>query len=321
MREQLETFMNTNDREDVHSSPAFESVKVTVIIPTLNAEKYLEKLLISLLSQTVHAEILVIDSGSEDQTVILAKEYASSELGRIRLKQISKNHFDHGGTRDFALRISAGDYVMFLTQDALPKDRYCIENLLNAFSESDIAGAYGRQIAYPDAAPYEKKTREFNYPAQARVWREQDIPMYGVKSYFFSNTCSMYRRDIYEKVGGFDSPIITNEDMMMAAKLLHAGYALAYAPDASVFHSHRNTLMQDYQRNVNIGYVMRQYRERLTGAHADSEGLLMIRYVGKELIKEGQILSLGSFCAHILARLVGNRIGKAKQKLDEKSRL
>ena len=210
---------------------------------------------------------------------------------------------------------------MFLTQDALPKDRYCIENLLNAFSESDIAGAYGRQIAYPDAAPYEKKTREFNYPAQARVWREQDIPMYGVKSYFFSNTCSMYRRDIYEKVGGFDSPIITNEDMMMAAKLLHAGYALAYAPDASVFHSHRNTLMQDYQRNVNIGYVMRQYRERLTGAHADSEGLLMIRYVGKELIKEGQILSLGSFCAHILARLVGNRIGKAKQKLDEKSRL
>ena len=230
----------------------------------------------------------------------------------------SREQFDHGGTRDYALRQSGGDYVMFLTQDALPVDKHCIENLLKGFSQPDIAGVYGRQIAWPDAAPYENLTRQFNYPDQGRVWREQDIPRYGVKSYFFSNTCSMYRRDIYEKAGGFDKPIITNEDMMMAARLIHQGYALAYVPEAAVYHSHNNTLLQDYKRNVKIGYVMRRYSDRLTGAQADSEGMRMVRFVGKELIRERHFLSLGAFCMHAAVKLAGNRAGKARRKREEK---
>lgn len=217
-----------------------------------------------------------------------------------------------------AIGQSGGDYVMFLTQDALPVDKHCIENLLKGFSRPDIAGVYGRQIAWPDAAPYENLTRQFNYPDQGRVWREQDIPRYGVKSYFFSNTCSMYRRDIYEKAGGFDRPIITNEDMMMAARLIHQGYALAYVPEAAVYHSHNNTLFQDYKRNVKIGYVMRRYSDRLTGAQADSEGMRMVRFVGKELIRERHFLSLGAFCMHAAVKLAGNRAGKARRKREEK---
>ena len=81
--------------------------------------------------------------------------------------------------------------------------------LLAAFSAPDIAAAYGRQIARPDAPKYEKLTRQFNYPDQPRIWREADIPRYGVKSYFFSNVCSAYRREAYLTVGGFDAPIIT----------------------------------------------------------------------------------------------------------------
>ena len=55
--------------------------------------------------------------------------------------------------------------------------------------------------------------------------------------------------EAYLAVGGFDAPIITNEDMMMAAKLLHAGYALAYTPEAAVYHSHRYTMEEEYRRN------------------------------------------------------------------------
>ena len=292
--------------------------RISVVIPTLNAEKYLPRLLKHLLAQTVEAEIIVIDSGSKDNTVSMVQKAAEKDPFRIRLIQIPGEQFDHGGTRDYALRQSGGDYVMFLTQDALPVDKHCIENLLKGFSQSDIAGVYGRQIAWPDAAHYEKLTRQFNYPDQGRVWREQDIPRYGVKSYFFSNTCSMYRRDIYEKAGGFDRPIITNEDMLMAARLIHQGYALAYVPEAAVYHSHNNTLLQDYSRNVKIGYVMRQYSGRLTGAQADSEGMRMVRFVGKELIRERHFLSLGAFCMHAAVKLAGNRAGKARRKREEK---
>lgn len=289
-------------------------MKVSVIVPTLNAERWISQQLNMLLSQTVEAEIIVIDSGSTDRTVSIAASHGE----RVRLLQIPREDFDHGGTRDFALRQSTGDYVLFFTQDAVPTDRYCIKKLLSAFSSPDIAAVFGRQIAYPDAPEYEKLTRQFNYPDQSRIWREADIPRYGVKAYFFSNTCSAYRRDAYLAVGGFDTPIISNEDMMMAAKLLHAGYALAYAPDAAVYHSHRDTLLEELRRNARIGRVMGQYRDRLSQANADAEGWRMLRFVGGELARRKLYGELVTFYAHAAVRLAGNRIGK---NMDKRSRI
>lgn len=289
-------------------------MKVSAIVPTLNAEAWITRQLDMLLSQTVKAEILVIDSGSTDRTVSIVASHGEC----VRLLQISRDSFDHGGTRDFALRQSAGDYVLFFTQDAIPTDRTCIEKLLSAFSSPDIAAVFGRQIARPDAPEYEKLTRQFNYPDQARIWREVDIPRYGVKSYFFSNACSAYRRDAYLSVGGFDTPILSNEDMMMAAKLLHAGYALAYTPDAAVYHSHCYTLSEEMRRNTRIGKVMGQYRDRLSQANADAEGWRLLRFVGGELARRRQYGELFVFYTHAAARFAGNRIGKI---IDKRSRI
>lgn len=285
-------------------------MKVSVIIPTLNAERWIARQLDSLLSQTVDAEKIVIDSGSTDATCALVRARADC----VRLLEIPNEKFDHGGTRDYALRQSTGDIVCFLTQDALPTDERCLEKLLAAFSAPDVAAVYGRQIAYPDAPEYERLTRLFNYPDQPRVWREEDIPRFGVKAYFFSDVCSAYRREAYLAVGGFDTPILSNEDMMMAAKLLHAGYALAYAPKAAVYHSHRYTLRQEYRHNVRIGRVMEQYRDRLSGAKADAEGWRMLRFVGGGLAQEKRIGELMGFFARVCVRLIGNRVGKRKGK-------
>lgn len=283
-------------------------MKISVIIPTLNAERWISRQLDMLLSQTVETEIIVIDSGSTDAT----RSVVRARADRVRLLEIPREDFDHGGTRDYALRQSTGDFVCFLTQDALPTDECCLERLLAAFSAPDIAAVYGRHIAYPDAPAYERLTRAFNYPNEPRVWRRADIPRYGVKAFFFSNACSAYRREAYLAVGGFDAPILSNEDMMMAAKLLHAGYALAYAPEAAVFHSHRYTLRQEYRRNVRIGKVMEQYRDRLSGAEVDAEGWRMLRYVGGGLAREGRIGELLGFGVRACVRLAGNRIGKRK---------
>ena len=285
-------------------------MKISVIVPTLNAEPWISQQLNSLQSQTVKAEILVIDSGSTDRTVSIVAAHGDC----VRLLQIHRESFDHGGTRDYALRQSAGDYVLFFTQDAVPTDPYCIEKLLAAFSSPDIAAVFGRQIARPDAPEYEKLTRAFNYPVQPRVWREEDILRYGVKSYFFSNVCAAYRRDVYLAVGGFETPIISNEDMMMAAKLLHAGYALAYTPDAAVVHSHRYSLAEELRRNVRIGIVMEQYRDRLKDANANAEGWRLLRYVGGELARQGRYGELLSFCIRTAVRYTGSRVGRKKGK-------
>ena len=275
-------------------------MKVSVIIPTLNAERWISKQLDMLLSQTVEAEILVIDSGSTDRTVPIVAAHGD----RVLLLQIPPDSFDHGGTRDYCFRRSAGDFVCFLTQDAIPVDEHCLENLLAVFSDSEIAAVFGRQIAYSDAPEYEKLTRQFNYPNQPRIWREADIPRYKIKAYFFSNVCAAY--------SGFDTPIISNEDMMMAAKLLHAGYALAYTPEAMVYHSHRYTLREELLRNIRIGYVMEKYRDRLTGASTSREGWHLLRFVGAMLVRDGHIGELTGFGIRAAIRLVGNRIGKCK---------
>ena len=285
-------------------------MKISVIIPTLNAECRISRQLDMLLRQTVEAEIIVIDSGSTDVTRAIVRAHAD----RVRLMEIPRESFDHGGTRDYALRQSVGDIVCFLTQDALPTDEHCLEKLISAFSTPDVAAVFGRQVAHSDAPEYERLTRAFNYPYTPYIWREADIPHYGVKSYFFSNVCAAYRREAYLAVGGFDAPILSNEDMMMAAKLLHAGYALAYTPAATVYHSHHYTLRQEYRRNVRIGTVMEQYQDRLTDAQVDAEGWRMLGFVGGGLAREGRIGELLGFFARVCMRFAGNRVGKRKGK-------
>lgn len=285
-------------------------MSVSVIIPTLNAARWLDRQLSRLLAQTVEAEIIVIDSGSADATPAVAAQYAP----RVRLIEIPNRDFDHGGTRDLALRQSGGEFVLFLTQDALPTDERYMEKLLAPFMDERVAGVFGRQIAYEDAPEYEKLTRLFNYPELPRVWSEADIPRFGVKAYFFSNACSAIRRSAYEAVGGFDAPIVTNEDMMLAAKLLHAGWRLAYAPEAAVLHSHVDTLAGEYARNIKIGRVMEQYRERLTGAASAGEGLRLVRFVSAELLRAGKPGQVPVFLTHAAVRFVGYRAGRRQER-------
>lgn len=281
-------------------------MKVSLIIPTYNGEKYLEKLLNCLLNQGISVEILLVDSQSTDETIAVAKKFE----GQVQVISIAKESFNHGATRNMAFRKCTGDIVIFMTQDALPVDNGAVERLLRGFSSEDIAAVYGRQIPYKESPEYEKLTRAFNYPEEKRIWREEDIETYGVKSYFFSNAFAAYRRTAWEQVGGFDEQILTNEDMLIAAKFLHQGFALAYVPDAQVYHSHKFSLREDYRRNYKIGYTMEQYKERLYGANSNQEGVRMVRFVTGNLLKKMKLINLFSFCCHVFVRLMANKMGK-----------
>ncbi len=289
-------------------------MKISVIIPTCNAERWISHQLEMLSAQTLQAEIVIIDSGSTDATCSLVRAHA----GRVRLLEIPRGSFDHGGTRDEALRRSEGEFICFLTHDACPSDERYLENLLGPFSDEKVGAVFGRQIAYEDAPEYERLIRQFNYPRQPRIWREEDISRLGVKAYFFSDACSAYRRRAYESVGGFDSPIASNEDMMLAAKLLHAGWSLAYQPEATVRHSHRYTLAEDYRRSVWAGNVMEQYRDRIYGANSSLEGLRMVRCVSRELTREKKSGQIPGFLVHTGVRFMGFQTGRFLRKMQRK---
>ena len=283
------------------------SPRVSVIIPTLNAGAQLEDLLTALSTQSYAAgEILIVDSASEDDTVSLCRRREG-----VRVLPIRREDYDHGRTRDMAMRCCTGDIAVFLTQDAVPAEAAFLERLIRPLADPSVAISVGRQLPRKDATRAEQLVRGFNYPAESFVRSGEDIPRMGIKAFFCSDSCAAYRKEIYLKLGGFEYPLKTNEDMFFAAKALQNGYRIAYAADARVYHSHNFTLRQQYKRNYIQGYEIERHRELLGGASLGSEGLRLVRTVSGQLLKEGAPGSFLGFGLDCCARWLGSRNGRA----------
>ena len=280
-------------------------MRISLIIPTLNAGKELGTLLDALRAQTMPPdEIIVVDSASEDDTRTVA------EAAGAILIPIARKDFDHGGTRHMALTRSSGDVIVFMTQDAVPADEYAIENLLAPLADPQVAAVGGRQVPKEDTRPFEMLVRLHNYPESSRVWDAEAIDTMGVRAFMISDVFAAYRREAYCQVGGFDHPIMTNEDMLMAQKLLAAGYRIAYAGDARVLHAHNLTLRQQFRRNYIVGRTMKRYEERFCHVQEMGTGMTLAKDVLCRLIRQGQIIEAMRFALDCAARLMGNRLGR-----------
>ena len=279
---------------------------ISVIIPTLNAEHEVEGLLAVLERQSVQPiEILIVDSASDDRTVELVRKHK-----RVRLLEIDRQDFNHGTTRDMALRESSGDFVCFLTQDAVPvSDDYLKWLVAPMVDDSDIALVSGRQLPKVDARRFEQLVRDFNYPDTPSVRSKCDLKKFGIKTFFASDTCSAYRRSAYLECGGFER-VNTNEDMLMAARFIALGMKVAYEPRAEVYHSHNLTPSQQFARNRAVGFFLETHADDLMQASEIGEGGRLVKAVSSQLLREGNLVEFIAFGVDCCARLLGNRAGR-----------
>ena len=223
--------------------------KVSIIIPTYNGAPWLDQVLAMLLAQTWRPdEILVVDSGSTDATLAIARHHA------VRLLQIPQERFDHGGTRSMAIQQTAGELIVFLTQDAVPAGTEALALLLQPFIDNRlVAATYGRQLPNADAHPISAHLRLLNYPEQGAVRCLRDKERYGFKTIFISNSFAAYRREALAEAGYFPAKLLFGEDTYTVAKLLVLGYCVQYVSGATVYHSHNYSPWQDFQRYFDIG--------------------------------------------------------------------
>lgn len=279
---------------------------VSVIIPTLNADHEIEDLLAALERQSLRPmEILVVDSASDDDTVPLVKTHEG-----IRLLQIERCDFNHGATRDMALRATTGDFVCFLTQDALPASDAYLERLVTPMvGDPSIALVSGRQLPKADARRFEQLVRSFNYPDSPSVRSKSDLNECGIKTFFASDSCSAYRRTAYLDCGGFEY-VNTNEDMLMAARFVASGLKVAYEPGAEVYHSHNLTPSQQFARNRAVGMFLESHSDDLMHASEIGEGGRLVKAVSSQLLREGNLTEFIAFGVDCCARLLGNRAGR-----------
>lgn len=280
-------------------------MKVSITIPTLNAESYITQLILKLNSQTFPpTEIIVVDSSSEDLTVRMASKSGCNTA------IVERETFNHGGTRNLAARMTKGDILVFMTQDALPANNEFLEELVRPIVEGVAVASFARQVPRHNASPLERFAREFNYPAVSHINTTHDLPRRGVKTFFFSNVASAVSREHFWEVGGFPERVILNEDMFLSAKLQRAGYAVAYQASAEVYHSHQYSISQQFKRYFDIGVSMTQAGDLLSGAASGGEGvrfaLAQVRYLlscgAWHLVPRSLAESMVKFIAYNLGR-------------------
>ena len=206
---------------------------VSILIPCYNRAKEIGKVIQSLLQQSrLPDEIIVVDDASTDNSVDVIKEFP------VKLIKHPENR-GPANARNTAFKSSKGDIVIFLDSDAIAHVNM-VENLVAIYGNSELGrklgGVGGRGI-------------ETCNEGLANIWRATHANQsHGLNyksdvQYLFGLCCS-YRRDVFEKVHGFDNyfPVNAGEDLDIGLRIHKAGYKLSYTPEAVVDHLHCDTV-------------------------------------------------------------------------------
>lgn len=292
-----------------------EKVKVDVIIPTYKPDERFERLMERLQKQTLQPNHIYILNTIPTEKCDRDRTESYRHMERVSVVDILQQDFNHGGTRNQGVQMSKADFVVMMTQDAVPTDSCLLEALLAPFCDEKVAAAYARQLATKQVGMIEQYTRAFNYPEEDVVKTLEDLPRLGIKTYFCSDVCAAYRKETYEQMGGFVTKTIFNEDTIMASKLIHAGYKVYYAADAKVYHAHKYTGKQQFQRNFDLGVSHREYREIFDKVRSESEGMKLVKQTAGYLIKQGKPWKVVELLWQSGCKFLGYRFGKKYDRL------
>lgn len=286
-------------------------MRIDVIIPTLRPGKEFEELLKRLESQTMPVHKIVImntRSGPFPERLRRAGD-------KIEVFHLDQKEFDHGGTRNAGVSHTEAEYLLFMTQDALPANAHLVERLAAAFENPKVKAAYARQLPREGCRELERYTRSFNYPEQSRIQTKEDLDTLGIKAFFCSNVCAMYERETFLRQGGFVKRTIFNEDMIYAGGLIKSGYEIAYVADAKVIHSHNYSGIKQLQRNFDLGASQVDHPEIFGGIVSEQEGIRLLKQTALHCMRVRKPWLIFSLVFFTGCKYIGYRLGKHYRRL------
>lgn len=222
----------------------------TIVIPSFNGREFIDDVLHAIFQQKTDLtyEVIVIDSGSDEKTLEIIKKYS-----KVKLHQIPNKEFGHGKTRNLGASMADSEFVVYLTDDAVPAHDKWLDNMIEPFSINKKVGCvFGKQI--PRAHCFASLKREvaqvfrsFGDDGSISLQRKSDLTTErGVTSNFMSDVNSAIRKSTWEDIPFQD--VNYAEDQLMGIDMLNAGYFKAYSPLGSVEHSHDHPLKRYYRR-------------------------------------------------------------------------
>jgi glycosyltransferase involved in cell wall biosynthesis len=214
---------------------------VSVVIPVKDGERYLEALLRAVQAQG-DVEVLVIDSGSRDRSLEIAR------AAGVELLEIEPDDFGHGKTRNLGAERTSGELICFLTQDAEPVGGWLAAHRQAFELDERVGAAYGPHLPRPDTSPMIARELE-TFFAGFSPSGEPTLQALGDPE-FLSNVNASYRRECWEEIRFAD--VEYSEDQAFGRALFEAGWLKVYHPRAAVVHAH------DYGT---IGFMRRYFDE------------------------------------------------------------
>jgi len=293
-----------------------ENSKVDVAVLTYKPDEKFIKLVEMLGSQEVRPGHIIIVNTEEKylERLIFGTDFIKKNP-LVEIHNISKREFDHARTRNRAATYSKAEFLVFMTQDAVPTDLNLIGELLKPMEDPGVVVSYARQLPGKDAGIIERYNRNFNYPDKDRHKDINDIPELGIKTIFCSDVCACYRRSFFDLKGGFSEPAIFNEDMVFADGAVKAGMSIFYASKAKVIHSHEYTLTQQFKRNFDLGVSQALHPEVFRGLRSEGEGKKLVKGCIGKLKSEHAYHLIPGFILHCASRLIGYKLGRNYKRL------
>lgn len=259
---------------------------VSIVIPTKNAGQLLDRTLKAVFGQKTQYqyEVICVDSGSRDETLDIIKKYD------CKLYQIQPEEFGHGKTRNYGASKGTGEYIIFITQDAVPATDSWLENFIQAMKMDDeIVGGFGIHYPYEDCNLLDKRDLTIHFQgfgSENTIYYLEDKERYDREEgyrhllAYFSDNNSCLKRSVWEQYPYDDVDFA--EDQIWARKMIEMGYKKVYCPFAPVYHSH------NYKLSSYAGRYFDEYRSLYKLHHflIVKKWYLIIPYMYKHILSD-----------------------------------
>ncbi len=266
-------------------------MKATIVVLTFNAAPWIRALLEGCERQKASFayEVLVIDSGSVDGTLDIIKEFSA-----VRLHQIPNSEFGHGKTRNLGAKLAKGEFVVYLTHDAVPATEHWLEEMVRPFDlNPKVMAVFGKQIPRPDCCPTVKRDviglfstfgpDHFTMVQQANPTITDQASRDAIG--FYSDVNSATRRDFILNLVPYQD-LDYAEDQAFGGDVIEGGYIKVYAPLGAVIHSHSYPPLK---------YLRRMYDEmvglkKATGQTLDTSLRFHVAWTLKATLKDWRFI-------------------------------
>ena len=279
-------------------------MNIEIICPLYNAEKYIIDLDKNTRKQknVEISKISYVLTESKDDTEQLLKKLNANYT------KIKKEEFSHSSAREKVAINSESDIVVFITQDIEIRNEDWLEKLVEPIINNEAVASYSRQVTKFNNI--EKYTRECNYPEKSILKSKENIEELGLKTFFFSDASSAIKTSVYKELNGYDGKKLPiNEDMYIAYKIIMSGYKIKYCANSVVWHSHKFTIREIYERYKLTGKFFKE-NNYLDKFGTTGSGANLAKYILKRILQEHNFKLLFRYPFDMGARYIGMKVGK-----------